>query len=169
MADVERGLSDKGAKKMAGKTDEAEAKAGTDEDKKGGKKKLLLIAGPVVLVILLAVVYLLFLKPSGSSAAPKKVTHIEGVVVPIDAITINLAGGHFLKLGMALQADASAGKDVQTAQALDLAIELFSGKTVTELSSKEGRDKAKEGLTDDIAKAYKDKVYEIYFTEFVYQ
>lgn len=169
MADVNRGLSDKGAK-MAGKT-EADAKTEEAEESKGGKKKLLLIIGPVILVALLAAGYFLFLKPSGSSA-PKKVVHTPGEVVTLDPITINLAGGHFLKLGMALQADANAGGGhgkLTGAQALDIAIEQFSGKTVTELSTKEGRDKAKEALIEHVTEAYENEVYDVYFTEFVYQ
>jgi flagellar FliL protein len=165
-ADVNRGLSDKGAK-MAAKT-EAEAK--TDEaegGKKGGKKKLLLIAGPLVLVIVLAAVYMLVLKPSGSSG-PKKVVHTPGAVVKLDPITINLAGGHFLKLGLSLQPDVSA-TETDGSKALDDAIELFSGKAVTELATKDGRDKAKATLVDMVSKSYEEKVYDVYFTEFVYQ
>jgi flagellar FliL protein len=159
---------------MAGKTEEAEAKTGDDEEKAkggGGKKKLLLIVGPVLLLVIAAAVYFLFFKPSGT-AEPKKVVHVPGEVVTLDPITINLAGGHFLKLGMALQSDAGAagghGK-LTGAQALDAAIELFSGKTVTELSTKEGREKAKEKLVEDVTERYHEVVYDIYFTEFVYQ
>jgi flagellar FliL protein len=167
MADVNRGLSDKGAK-MAAKT-EAESKADEAEGgKKGGKKKLLLIAGPLVLVIVLAAVYMLVLKPSGSSA-PKKVVHTAGAITSLDPITINLAGGHFLKLGMGLQQDKKVAEAVSGAKALDAAIELFSGKTVTELSSKEGRDKAKEKLIETVTEDYENEVYDVYFTLFVYQ
>jgi flagellar FliL protein len=102
-----RGLSDKGAKKMAGKTAEAESKAETTEEKGGSKKKLLLIVGPLVVIGALAAVYFLFLR-GGSSADPHKVVHHPGAVVALDPITINLAGGHFLKLGLALQPEAGA-------------------------------------------------------------
>jgi flagellar FliL protein len=160
-----RGLSDKGAK-MTGKTAEAEAKADEAEGKKGGKKKLILIAAPLVLLIAVAAVYFLVLK--GGSSGPQKVVHTPGPVVLIDPITINLAGGHFLKLGMALQPEASA-TETDGAKALDLAIELFSGKTVAELSTKEGRDKAKATLVEQVYEKYDKQVYDVYFTEFVYQ
>lgn len=141
----------------------------------GGTRKLLLIIGPVLLlVVIAAVVYLLFLRPSGSDAE-EKVQHVPGEVITLDAITINLAGGHFLKLGMALQSDANAsggghgGGEITGAQALDAAIEQFSGLTVTELSTREGRDKAKKKLVENVAARYENQIYDIYFTEFVYQ
>jgi flagellar FliL protein len=154
---------------MASKTDEAEAKTGEDEGTKGGKKKLILIVVPV-LIIVLGAAWFLFLKPPGEEE-PKKVEHMPGAVTTLDPITINLAGGHFLKLGMALQADANAGghEELTGAKALDTAIELFSGKSVTELSTKEGREKAKETLVEHVTEAYEKKVYDVYFTEFVYQ
>lgn len=155
---------------MAGKTDEAETKPGGEEEaKKGGKMKIIIIG--VVALVLVAAAYFLFLKPSGSKET-KKPEPVPGEVVTLDPITINLAGGHFLKLGMALQPDAKAsgghGK-LSGAIALDTAIELFSGKTVTELSAKEGREKAKEKLVEEVAERYHHAVYDIYFTEFVYQ
>ncbi len=161
-----RGLSEKGAK-MAAKT-EAEDQTDESEGKPGGKKKLLLIAGPLVLVIALAAVYLLVLKPSGSSG-PKKVVHNPGVITTLDPITINLSGGHFLKLGLALQQDKKVAEAVSGAKALDAAIELFSGKTIAELSTKDGRDKAKEKLVETVTEDYDNEVYDLYFTEFVYQ
>lgn len=152
---------------MAGKTTEAEPKTDEAEGTKSGKKKkLLFIVGPLVLVIVLAAVYFLFLK--GGSSTPAKVVHNPGPVVTIDPITINLAGGHFLKLGMALQPEAGA-TEVSGAKALDAAIELFSGKTITELSSKDGRDKAKAKLVAEVYELYEKQVYDVYFTEFVYQ
>lgn len=162
---------------MPGKTAEAEAKADETEGKKGdakggtkggtkgGKKKLIIIAAPV-LVVALAAAWFLFLKPSGPS---KPVPPTPGAVVQLDPITINLAGGHFLKLGLALQPTADAGEEVSGAKALDAAIALYSGKTMTELSAKEGREKAKATLIKEASELYEKKVYDIYLTEFVMQ
>lgn len=153
---------------MTGKT-EAEAKSGEAEEAKdggGGKKKLLLIIGPLVLVIAAAAVYFLFLK--GGSSTSKKVVHHPGAVVKLDPITINLAGGHFLKLGIALQPEAGA-TELDGSKALDVAIELFSNRAITELSTTEGRDKLKAELVEKVSEAYEKQVYDVYFTEFVYQ
>jgi flagellar FliL protein len=163
---------------MADKADDD--KKGDEE--KGGKKKLILIAAPVLLVVVLAAVYFLVLKPSsaedpaaaGATAAhaaqpSPAASYVEGPVVKLDPITINLANGKFLKLGISLQATADAGEEVSGAKALDAAIELFSQKTVEELATREGREKAKLKLEKRLLELYEQKVYEVYFTEFVMQ
>ncbi|HVN13065.1 MAG TPA: flagellar basal body-associated FliL family protein [Kineosporiaceae bacterium] len=153
-------------KEMAAKT---EAETPPTEDapsKRGGKKKVVLVA--LVVVVAVAALYLLVLKPhgGGAAAAPKPV---PGAVVKLDPITLNLAGGHFLKLGLSLQATADAGEDVSGAKALDAAIDLFSNKTIKDLTSTEGRDKAKSDLVKRVSGLYEGKVYDIYFTDFVMQ
>ena len=181
---------------MAGKTDAAEDAAAERGRSKGGKKKLIIMLLPTLLLVGGAG-WFFFLRGGGGDAVPTTPASHEGPVVSLDPITINLAGGHYLKLGLALQTDASAG-DVDGSRALDLAISEFSGQTVDDLSSTEGRDKAKEQLVASIRKAYlpegtkpvmvrpkKTKadptpkptavypvapsVYDVYFTEFVMQ
>jgi len=166
--------------------------AGDDTEKKGGKMKLILIIVPVLLLVVGAAVYFLVLKPSSDSTAAAAAaaataaadgsdpaatdgaestptsTFVEGkVVVVADKITINLANGHYLSLGLALQATADAGEDVPTAKAIDAAITEFSGKTVDELATAEGREAARKELTKAVKKAYDKKVYEVYYTGFV--
>jgi flagellar protein FliL len=133
--------------------------------KGGGRKKMIIIA--VVAVVAAAAVYLLVLKPKDAAAGPPKPT--PGAVVKLDPITVNLAAGHFLKLGLSLQASADAGEDVSGAKALDAAIELFSGRTVESLAKSDGREKAKAALIKEVADRYENKVYDIYFTDFVMQ
>lgn len=160
----QRGLSSKG-KKMPGKISEAEPKAAEDGQEKRGKKKLVIMAAPAVLVVA-ALAWFLFLKPSGPSEPPPPT---PGPVVQLDPITINLAGGHFLKLGLALQPTADAGEEVSGAKALDAAIALYSGKTVSELSTGEGREKTKAKLVTEVSELYEKLVYDVYLTEFVMQ
>lgn len=134
---------------MAGK--DADKKGANASGAKGGKKKKIIIAAPVVLV-LAAAGWFFFLRGDG---APEKLPPpVAGTVVQLDPITINLAGGHFLKLGMALQAIEGAHSEPNGAKALDLAITQFSGKTIEELSSSGGRVKAKAELTARIKLAY---------------
>jgi flagellar protein FliL len=152
---------------VADKTDAEKTKGDAAGAAKGGGKLKLIIAA-VALVALLGGVYQFVLAPKGAkAAAPPKPT--AGAVVKLDPITVNLAGGHFLKLGFSLQATADAGEDVSGGKALDAAIEEFSGRTVAELSSRAGRDKAKADLVKTVSKLYEDKVYDIYFTDFVMQ
>ena len=92
-----------------------------------------------------------------------------GKVVPLDAITVNLSEGHFLKLKMALQATATVAEAPDGSKALDIAINEFSNRSVAELSSNAQRAKMKQELKEKIVKAYKDEIMDIYITEFVMQ
>jgi flagellar FliL protein len=160
-----------------------------DDETKGGRSRLKLIA--IILPALLLVgggVYWFVLAPTsetstsasasgeegeeggsaeeGGEASPSS-TYKPGAVVPVDPVTINLAGGHYLKVGLLLQATADAGEEVPPGKAADCLITEFSGKTVDELATAEGRDAAKEELLKAIKKTYEKKVYEIYYTTFV--
>jgi flagellar protein FliL len=167
---------------MADKSDGDEKK---DDDAKGGsKKKLIIIAAPVLLVVIGAAAYFLLLKPAAApaagaagatpaaaaAAAPSpSPSFAEGAVLKLDPISINLAGGHFLKLGLSLQESKTAGEEVSGAKALDAAIELFSNKTLDELADLKMRNKYKTKLADHLVELYEQKVYDVYFTEFVMQ
>jgi flagellar protein FliL len=123
-----------------------------EAEAKGGKMKLILMVVPVLLLVAGAGWYFL-IKPSGAGAAKALPPPTPGVVLQLDDITVNLANGHYLKVGMALQPTAAA-KTVDGAEALDLAITEFSGKTIDELSSDAGRSAAKEELIARIKLAY---------------
>ena len=109
------------------------------------KKKLMII---VLAVVLLAggVGAYLMLGSSKSSAATAKPKPVPGKVLPLDAITVNLAGGHYLKIHLALQATAAAGEELDGSHALDLTVAQFSNLTMADLASPEGREKAKAKL-----------------------
>ncbi len=135
---------------------------------KKSKKKLI--------IILLAVVLLLggggaayFMLGSSGSKTKAKPKPKPGAVIPLDAITVNLADGHYLKIHLALQATADAGATVDGSQALDLTVSEFSDHPMAEYSSEAGRAKAKAELLASVEKAYDGKIMDIYFTEFVIQ
>lgn len=120
--------------------------------KGGGAKKLIVILVPVIL--LLAGAGWFFFLRGDDSGAPTTLPHPEpGPVVKLEPITINLAQSHFLKIGMALQPTASA-HELDGSKALDLAISQFSQNTIEELSTAEGRTKAKEELVARVKLAY---------------
>jgi flagellar FliL protein len=131
---------------MAGK--DADKDKGTEE--KGGKKKIIIIA-PLVL-LLAAAGWFFFLR--GGEETTTLPAPEAGEMIEVDPITINLAGGHFLKLGMGLQVVKGAHAAPSSAKALDLAISQFSGKTLAELSTAEGREKNKAELTARVKLAY---------------
>jgi len=142
------------------------------------------------LVLLLLVVVLLagaFLERSvllGSS--PKKAAGSHkpepGVIVQLDAMTLNLADGHFLKLGLALQLTkqasgsaaapaqgAAAAPAVDGAPAQDAAITVLGERTYAQLLAPGGRTRARQSLQREVATRYGGKVMRVYFTEFVMQ
>ncbi len=141
-----------------GKAEEAE------EPKKKGKLKFLLIA-VVVVVALLGAGWFLLMKPKGDGEPPAPK---PGEVLALDPIQVNLAGGHYLRVGLALQLTADA-KEAEGSKALDAAIELFSGKTIDKLALPEEREKLKHHLLDDLVEAYEGEVMGVYFTDFVTQ
>ena len=53
--------------------------------------------------------------------------------------------------------------------AKDLIVSGLSGQDMAELSTAEGRTKAKDALTQQISAAYRGVVYEVFFVEFVMQ
>lgn len=138
---------------------------------KGGKKKLV-----VVLLALLLVGggagWWFLMGPgaaSGGEAVAEEPAPEPGEVVSVEAVSINLAGGHYLRLGIALQLTAEVHGEVSSAHALDLAIALFSGRTVEEVSSAEGRAALKEELRHQLAEAYHGEVMDVYLTDYVTQ
>ena len=140
------------------------------EAPKKSKKMLMIIVAAVVLLGGGGGAFFMMKGSSKAEAAPKK-----GIVTAIDsAITINLADGHYLKLGFSLQQTSDSGSTaVDTSEALNLAIDEYTGMTVAQLSTEKGRDAAKADLLAQIEKAYTvDKVkdvMDIYFTSFVTQ
>jgi flagellar protein FliL len=132
-----------------------------------GKKKLIMIVLAAVLLLGAAGgAYLLF-KPTKAEAKPAPT---PGIVVVLDAQTINLADGHYLKLKMSLQLTVDAGAEaVDGSRALDLAIDQYSGLPMAQLFSNGFREQTKADLLAKVEKAYEDKVMAIYFTNFVIQ
>ena len=139
----------------------AQAAEQTAEQTKGGKKKLIVIA--VLLAVLGAGSYWLFLKPAGPPPEPE-----PGEVVALEPIQVNLAGGHYLRIGIALQATADS-HGVDGSKALDATIEVFSGKPLEEVMAPKQREVLREELFAHLDEAYHGDVLEVYFTEYVTQ
>jgi flagellar FliL protein len=145
------------------------AEAAEDGGRKGGRKKL--VAVGLVLLAVAGGSYVFLGRGGPAEPAPPE----PGQVLQLDPITLNLADGHYLKLGLALQFTAEAGAgghgggELDGSQALDLAIDQLSNRKVTELNSAEARRQAKEELVKEVGEAYHHGVMDVYFTEFVMQ
>jgi flagellar protein FliL len=127
----------------------------------GGRKKVVMI---LVLVLALgAAAYWFALRPTAEAKAPE-----PGEVVRLDPIQVNLSGGHYLKVGIALQLTADA-YEADGSKALDATIDLFSGRSMDQLGRAENRAKLKKALEKELEKRYHGEVMGVYFTDFVTQ
>ena len=159
---------------MSRKTKDAAVDEATDEGGGGGKKKLLIIGLVAVLAIGAAAYFFLF---SGGEAEAEVVPEAGSVVLQVDPVAINLAGGSYLKLGLALQFslayDESAGgghgggATPDGSKAMDIAIAQFSGAALSDVQT--NREAMKAALETAVVEAYHGDVYEIYYTEYVTQ
>ena len=154
---------------------EAEEESGKKGKKgtKGGKSKLI----PAVIIAIGLGVGGYFMGPGSSSAEAAGPTTTEapvpGEIATIEPININLADGHFLRVGLALQlvegtlkADFEKGEN---SKANDLIISELGGAKMDELATADGRSAMKERLKKKMKKTYDGVVLDIYFTEFVMQ
>ena len=120
-------------------------------------------------------------QPTESHAKETSEVPTHGPVQNLEPITLNLADGHFLKIGIALQLAEVEGEghgeaeELPSAKALDIAISELGSHTMDELASPKGRELVKKKLSEKVSAAYVDPVThsslvtKVYFTEFVMQ
>lgn len=147
------------SKDKSAESDEVEAK--------GGKKKLLVLAA-VVLAVAGAAYFFVF---SGGSAEAEE--PVPGEVLELESVAVNLAGGGYLKVGVALQLPVSEGGSSHNvsvpsgAKATDLVISTFSQAAPADVTN--AREALKAALEEKIVGAYEGGVLGIYYTEYVTQ
>ena len=135
---------------------------------KRDRKKLLLLAALPVLAL---VAWFLLLGP-GSGKGEAEGLPVPGEVLQLEPITMNLADGRLLKVGLALQLKEGAGGGhgpVNGSMALDEAITFLGEHTYDQLAQPAARATAKAELSKRVSKRYHSDVMEVYFTEFVMQ
>lgn len=140
---------------------EAGATAG-DEAAPPRSRKKLVIVGVLVLALLGGAAWFL-LKPAPAETGPE-----PGEVLAIEPIQVNLTGGHYLRVGIALQLTADA-EEAEGSKALDATIDLFSGRSMEQLALAEKRQELKAELLERLEHDYHGQVMEVYFTDFVTQ
>jgi flagellar protein FliL len=148
----------------AGAKDAPGAAEVVPEKKKKSKKKLI-----IILVVLLVVGGLGYQMTLGKSKATGAAKPVKGAVLKLDSVSLNLAGGHFLKVGIALQETTKAPSDFDGSQATDIAISQFSGMSMDQLQVPAKREAAKKDYLEKLEQVYKGEVMDVYFTEFVMQ
>jgi flagellar FliL protein len=183
---LQRGQDDvagKAAKKKKGDPVEE----GEDAPKKGGKRKLII---GVICVALAGGAYVVGSKSAATPAAGAestttttielfggcKVEPKHGVpktIIGLGDMSINLADGHYLRitvsLGFCADVVIAEGEEFHTAPALDIVNTTLSGLQMSVLAATEGREAAKETLTEALSEEYRGEVYVVYFDQFVMQ
>ncbi|MGY1672408.1 flagellar basal body-associated FliL family protein [Geodermatophilus sp. SYSU D00710] len=153
------------------KAKEKDAATEGEEATGGGRKKLFLVLAVLLVAAGAAAYFFLF---TGEAEAEEPVA---GEVVALEPVTVNLAGGGYLKIGISLQTteDAAAGGHgggaVDGSKALDLVISTYSQAQPADVTG--AREALKEALEQRIVEAYTEHevpmVMGIYFTEYVTQ
>jgi flagellar protein FliL len=145
-----------------------------DDEVAGGGRKKLLVVGLVAVLALAGAAYFFLFAGSGEASAEEPVA---GEVLPLESIAVNLAGGGYLKVGIALQLTEAAaggghgGGGVDGSKALDLVISTYSQAQPGDVVG--ARDALKEALEQKIVEAYTEDghemVMDVYLTEYVTQ
>jgi flagellar protein FliL len=157
------------------KTEDGEGKA------KGGKNRLVMIVLAALAAVGMVKGFVLGGgKAAAGEAAPSTTTTTApGPIVTLEPVTLNIAGGRFLKVGLALQLSGDHTDDAHPkdsadptkgyARAVDIAIEVLGGKRFEDLVTAEGRNVVKEDLNHRLEETYPHEVEGVYFTQFVMQ
>jgi len=157
------GKTPKGAAKGGAKGGPAETGKGKAKGKKS-KKKIIILA--VVVLVLGAVVKFTVLAPSAPAGGAKPV---PGPVVEMTDMTLNLAGGHYLRIKLALQTVEGTPAELDTSEAAQAVIDQFSDHPVAELTGEAARLKAKTELLGKLQKIYPKQIMDVIYTEFFTQ
>lgn len=105
-------------------------------------------------------------EPAEPSPTPVEV--VEGGVQEIESLTLNLAGGHYLRLGVALQL-AEAVDEVEKSKVYDTIITVYSGRAVAEVTTADGRETLRTKLVKELKATFPDEVLDVYLTDYVTQ
>lgn len=141
------------------------------------RRKPLTLVVVLVLVLGAAAAWYFLMGPGAAEAEGGETPVVEeaeaapepGEVLTIDPISLNLAGGSYLRIGVALQLTADVAHAPDPAVALDHVIDLFSGRPVEEVSSAEGREALRAELAVLLEEAYHGDVMGVYLTDYVTQ
>lgn len=153
------------------------------EETEGGGGRLKVVVGAVALV---AIGVLAGGKVLGGSASPAAATEStttttepDGPITTVESITVNLADGRFLKLGLAFEVHHDAEyppADVEVdeytkgfAREIDASIMVLSAFTYDQLVAPDGKAGAKAALLERLQEVSDDAIRDVLFHEFVMQ
>jgi flagellar protein FliL len=156
---------------MAKKEKSSENEETAEGAGKKSKKKLLLIVLPLVLTLGGGGYF--FMGRSADSPTETTVAEpVEGEVVVVEAMTVNLPEDHYAKVGFALVLSAEAiAKEVEAHLPLmkDAALEILTGFDAEELESFEGMERLKAELSAVATEEFEGQVLRVVLTELLVQ
>lgn len=161
--------------KIGGKIGEKAAPEPTkvaEPEKAPRRGRTVLVAVVVAVVVAAGVAAFFLLGPggAGATAEPTEPPREPGEVLQVEPVSINLADGHYLRLGLGLQLTTeAAGHAPDPSRALDLAIALYSGRPMGEVTDPATRDSLKSELARQLDEAYDGEVMDVYLTTYVTQ
>jgi flagellar FliL protein len=136
------------------------------DGKKPKSKKVKIMVLVALLVVLAALAKFTVLAPS---APAKDAKPVPGPVLAMEDMTLNLAGGHYLRIRLALQTTKGTNAELDTSEAAQAVIEEFSDRSTAELSGDAARLKAKKELLGKLQKIYPKQILDVIYTEFFTQ
>lgn len=134
------------------------------EPNKSGKKRKKWVMFAGALLVGATAAYWFLLRPAPEPKEPE-----EGEISALEAVQVNLARGHYLRIGIALQLSADVAEEVDGSKALDAMIDIYTGEDIQDLSEVERREELRASLAERVAELYEDEVLDVYITEFVTQ
>ena len=147
----------------------------SSEEPKKSKKKMLMIVGGVLLAGGVASQTVLKSPPPEPVDETAEVEIEEGDILPMPEMVLNLADNelHYARVGVALVLEKGTSADAfepETPIAMDVIVEVLSGKTFEELRTPGSQAAVKAELSEKVRAAYDDeKVARVLFTTFVMQ
>ena len=144
-------------------------------EKTGGKKKLVMIAVPIVVVIAAAAGFFLRGGDTAEAAVPTTVPVVEGEVIEVDTMTVNLVGeeGRYARVGFAVVLDSTAESGavgMKVPLMRDATLTVMTGFNATELQTAEGMERLRHELSDAIVAIFPDgEVIRAVLTELIVQ
>jgi len=136
---------------------------------KAGKKKPKKVKVAVLVVVLLVLGAVAKFTVLASSASVKDAKPVPGPVLQMTDMTLNLAGGHYLRIKLALQTVKGTSEELDTSEAAQAVIEQFSDRPTAELTGDAARLKAKKELLGKLQKIYPKQIMDVIYTEFFTQ
>jgi flagellar FliL protein len=144
--------------------------AGGDGEPGGKRTKSMKLKLAVLVVLLLvggaAAKFTLLAPAAGATKAAKP---IPGPVVAMTDMTLNLSGGHFLRVQVALQLVKGANAELDTSEASQAIIDQFSNQSVAQVTGQSARAKAMAQLVTKLQKIYPKQIMGAYYTSFATQ